>query len=238
MTSRAKRSRIEKEAFLCPISHEVMRDPVMTVDGHTYDRANIELVFKTSSLSPKTGLQLPDRRLIPNIALRHAMEEAGITNLVPIELPGPTTQEQAEKFAREVVARSPMKETKYILDKAYEYVKQYWRDAVRDANARGDYFVIVNIIEASDHGVFGQGHFSKLGTGIQPINVSRAAHPTASFVTRNQLAGMIAWCAKESGFPAFKTFYSAYDARFATGFMACVHEEDWWGAEDAAKKYR
>ena len=115
MSSRAKRSRVqekekEKEAFLCPISHEVMRDPVMTVDGHTYDRANIEQVLKTSSLSPKTGLQLPDRRLIPNIALRHAMEEAGFKNLVPIELPGPTTQEQAEKFAREIIARSHTKD--------------------------------------------------------------------------------------------------------------------------------
>lgn len=28
--------------FLCPITHEVLRDPVLTVDGQTYERAAIE----------------------------------------------------------------------------------------------------------------------------------------------------------------------------------------------------
>ena len=31
-------------SFICPLSNEVvMKDPVCTVDGHTYERANIEV---------------------------------------------------------------------------------------------------------------------------------------------------------------------------------------------------
>ena len=32
--------------LLCPITHKVMVDPVMTSDGHTYERAAIEDVFE------------------------------------------------------------------------------------------------------------------------------------------------------------------------------------------------
>ena len=31
--------------FLCPITLQVMRDPVIAADGHTYDRSSIEVGF-------------------------------------------------------------------------------------------------------------------------------------------------------------------------------------------------
>ena len=30
------------DSFECPISYEIMVDPVSTVDGHTFERARIE----------------------------------------------------------------------------------------------------------------------------------------------------------------------------------------------------
>jgi hypothetical protein len=61
-------------SFLCPIGCEIMRDPVTCADGHSYERT-IERRLATHNRSPKTGAQLPDKALIPNHALRNAVEE-------------------------------------------------------------------------------------------------------------------------------------------------------------------
>ena len=61
--------------LVCPITLEVIVDPVMTVDGQTYERAAIERVFDNTAQgkdprSPVTGSVLSSRLLIPNVALR------------------------------------------------------------------------------------------------------------------------------------------------------------------------
>jgi len=58
------------DALCCPISMEIMRDPVIAADGHTYERADIELWFANNNTSPKTGAVLPHVSLIPNHALK------------------------------------------------------------------------------------------------------------------------------------------------------------------------
>ena len=52
-----------------------MTDPVITADGHTYERANIEGWLRNSSMSPMTGAPLANKNLIPNIGLRQTIEE-------------------------------------------------------------------------------------------------------------------------------------------------------------------
>ncbi len=66
--------------FLCPITSEIMRRPVICADGHSYEEAAILEWFKRSNRSPKTGLELQSKVLIPNIALRNAIEEFIITS--------------------------------------------------------------------------------------------------------------------------------------------------------------
>jgi hypothetical protein len=62
--------------FICPITAEVMMDPVITCDGQTYERRAIEKWFQRGNLtSPMTGLALPTTVVTPNHALRQAMEE-------------------------------------------------------------------------------------------------------------------------------------------------------------------
>lgn len=58
------------EIFMCPITHDVLRDPVSTLDGYTYERQAIEEWFRTSSKSPVTGQILPTTQLIPNQSVR------------------------------------------------------------------------------------------------------------------------------------------------------------------------
>ena len=62
------------DAFLCAITQEVMRDPVICADGHTYERIAIETWLRGHRTSPRTNAPLSHTTLIPNIALRQAIE--------------------------------------------------------------------------------------------------------------------------------------------------------------------
>ena len=81
-------------AFFCSITREIMRDPVATADGQTFERAAIERWLERNDTSPATGLKLPSKTLVPNIALRQAVEEweqayALNVRMADIELEGP-----------------------------------------------------------------------------------------------------------------------------------------------------
>lgn len=56
-------------SFLCPITQDVMTDPVMTADGHTYEREAIEHWLESHNTSPLTGLPLSSHVLTPNTQL-------------------------------------------------------------------------------------------------------------------------------------------------------------------------
>lgn len=56
--------------YICPISHEIMTDPVSCNDGHTYDRISIETWLENHNTSPLTNAVLSDLTLRPNIVLR------------------------------------------------------------------------------------------------------------------------------------------------------------------------
>ena len=42
--------------FICPITHELMKDPVFTCDGITYERNAVEKWLKNHNTSPLTGM--------------------------------------------------------------------------------------------------------------------------------------------------------------------------------------
>jgi hypothetical protein len=44
-----------RDEFLCPITYELMREPVVAQDGHTYEKSAIEKWLKTHTNSPRTG---------------------------------------------------------------------------------------------------------------------------------------------------------------------------------------
>ena len=58
------------DELLCPITLCVMTDPVLAMDGHTYERAAIEDWLRRSRDSPRTGAPLTSDMLLPNHALR------------------------------------------------------------------------------------------------------------------------------------------------------------------------
>ncbi|EQC28380.1 hypothetical protein SDRG_13927 [Saprolegnia diclina VS20] len=70
-------------AYLCPITQDVMVDPVVTMDGHSYERSAIVRWIQRSqaesragvATSPLTNLPLRSTQLIPNLALKKAIAE-------------------------------------------------------------------------------------------------------------------------------------------------------------------
>lgn len=61
--------------LICPISLQVMEDPVICSDGNSYDRKQIEHWFKDHCTSPKTNKVLKDKTLITNYALRTSIQK-------------------------------------------------------------------------------------------------------------------------------------------------------------------
>lgn len=65
-------------AFTCSITGEIMRDPVVLVgSGNTYERSAISTWLASHRTDPLTNvnLQTKDQVLVPNVALRSAIEE-------------------------------------------------------------------------------------------------------------------------------------------------------------------
>jgi hypothetical protein len=56
--------------LLCPISTDLVEDPVTTMDGFTYERKNIERWFQTHETSPCTNLVLSSLDRTPNYGLK------------------------------------------------------------------------------------------------------------------------------------------------------------------------
>jgi hypothetical protein len=64
-------------SMICPITRQMMRDPVVLCDGHSYERTAIREWFgRGRDTSPVTGLRLKNLHLTPNVALRKAVEDA------------------------------------------------------------------------------------------------------------------------------------------------------------------
>lgn len=58
--------------LLCPITHELMEEPVIAEDGHTYEKAAIVEWFRNRNSSPMTNERLKSTQVIPNV-LVHAI---------------------------------------------------------------------------------------------------------------------------------------------------------------------
>ena len=94
-------------SLLCPITQEVMVEPVIASDGFTYERSAIErwLDMGPDRRSPTTNAPLPSRTLVPNrhlasmIAAYRSRLGARVVALVGAEreLPAPADWESRER---------------------------------------------------------------------------------------------------------------------------------------------
>ena len=62
--------------FICPISHSLMEDPVLTSDGFSFDKSSIQEWFnRGNKTNPLTGLALTNTNLLPNRPLKNLITE-------------------------------------------------------------------------------------------------------------------------------------------------------------------
>ncbi|KAH6773590.1 plant U-box 17 [Perilla frutescens var. hirtella] len=74
--------------FCCPISLELMHNPVIVSTGQTYDRTSIARWLEEGhSTCPKTGQMLVHTRLVPNRALRNLILQWCMANAIPYDQP-------------------------------------------------------------------------------------------------------------------------------------------------------
>ena len=70
----------ENPDFVCPVSRALMKDPVVALDGYTYERAYIEEWIQKYSgdtlRSPRTNLPLPSPDLFPVRSMQSGIEWA------------------------------------------------------------------------------------------------------------------------------------------------------------------
>ncbi|KAK3130699.1 hypothetical protein QOZ80_6BG0496800 [Eleusine coracana subsp. coracana] len=61
--------------FICPILQEVMEDPYVAADGHTYEQRAIKAWLRKHNISPVTKQKLPNLSIIPNHSLHAAIQQ-------------------------------------------------------------------------------------------------------------------------------------------------------------------
>lgn len=84
------------DCFRCPLTQQVMRDPVATCDGQVYERGAIEKWFwQGRRSSPLSGLELEKLTLLPQPALQAAIEAFVSHPCAPQELGGSWPEAQS-----------------------------------------------------------------------------------------------------------------------------------------------
>lgn len=62
------------EEYICPITMDIMTDPVILSDGHVYEKSAIERWFQTNTRSPLTNCVV-DTKMIPCHAIRNLIQK-------------------------------------------------------------------------------------------------------------------------------------------------------------------
>ena len=62
------------EAFMCPISLEVMEDPYIDMDGNSYEKKAIIAWLNLKHISPITRRQMALKDIVPNRSLKVLIE--------------------------------------------------------------------------------------------------------------------------------------------------------------------
>ncbi|WRX20610.1 U-box domain - like 10 [Theobroma cacao] len=95
--------------FRCPISLELMRDPVVVASGQTYDRESINQWIESGhNTCPKTGQTLAHISLIPNRALRNLIAMWCREQRIPFETAGSNEKVNGVKATKAALEATKM----------------------------------------------------------------------------------------------------------------------------------
>nr|GMC59178.1 U-box domain-containing protein 1-like [Ipomoea batatas] len=91
------------DEFRCPISLDLMRDPVIVASGHSYDRNSIaQWINSGHHTCPKSGQRLIHMALIPNYSLKSLIHQWCQENNIPITEPSASSDLERSSSKRKV----------------------------------------------------------------------------------------------------------------------------------------
>jgi len=156
--------------FLCPITHDIMRDPVVGADGYTYERSAIARWFETSCKSPVTGQTLPHTELVPNHSVRTLLKMM-IDMTEPPERPAEEVKDKDSQAVGEASASSA----------AGLVVQSGDSSGMAEAVAAGDQKQLPSSAYMASSGCEGAScDSSAAGTSLSPAAATTAGSPEAA----------------------------------------------------------
>ncbi|KAL4295565.1 hypothetical protein GQ457_12G028020 [Hibiscus cannabinus] len=135
--------------FLCPLTKEVMKEPVVLESSQTYERRAIEYWFERclddgrEPTCPVTGQVLKSLELKPNIGLAGAIEE-WVNRNIEIQMKGAVEQLSKDSMEVEGVER--------VLDVVYKISEEHPSNRFRVRNA-GVVAMIVRLLKNCSHSI-------------------------------------------------------------------------------------
>ncbi|KAL3837764.1 hypothetical protein ACJIZ3_022355 [Penstemon smallii] len=86
------------DEFRCPISLDLMNDPVIAASGHTYDRISIaQWINSGHHTCPKSGQRLIHMALIPNYALKSLLHQWREENNIPVVMESTSSSSEIKR---------------------------------------------------------------------------------------------------------------------------------------------
>lgn len=99
------------ESHYCCITHEIMRDPLIDRDGNSYDRAAIERWLAEKGTSPMTRNPMSIHDLVPNRALKDAIDAILTGNPTPVTAAPPVHSVQDTTRVEQITSGSTVRVT-------------------------------------------------------------------------------------------------------------------------------
>lgn len=120
----------EKASFLCPITYEIFKDPVIDNCGHTFEKEIILKILENKNQCPFSNL--PITTLVPNLQLRQVIDEAKPQDPIP-------TFRQFKKTNNLLASNQIQMAQAYVQEKEYEEALDAYTKAFQYTQKWEDY---------------------------------------------------------------------------------------------------
>uniref|UniRef100_A0ACD5VRQ1 Uncharacterized protein n=1 Tax=Avena sativa TaxID=4498 RepID=A0ACD5VRQ1_AVESA len=227
----------------CPISLDLMRDPVVAASGQTYDRESIDRWFGSGkSTCPKTGQVLASLDLVPNKSLKNLISKWCRENGVAMEVCEASKSEQAQAVAANKAALEVARMTASFLvkklsvtfspDAASRVVHEIRLLSKSGSDNRafvgeaGAVPMLVPLLYSEDAGLQLNAVTALLNLSILEANKKRIMHADGAVeAVTHIMASGTTWRAKENAAAAVLSLASVHTYRRRLGRNASVVEK-------------
>ncbi|XP_078436364.1 U-box domain-containing protein 16-like [Wolffia australiana] len=183
----------------CPITLDVMRDPVVVSSGQTYERESIaSWIASEHATCPKTGQTLSHCRLIPNKALRNVIRRRSPLHVDDSEAPPEATKTTILLLVNKLVADPTSESRNRIVRELRRITKSSPENRASAADA-GAVAVLVSLLTSDDASLQDDAMAALLNLSVVPSSKKLLMlFPGGLEGVIGVLKGGLTWSAKEN----------------------------------------